>query len=158
MAEHPSSRPTPTYQLLYSPSLRSNTSYPIPLFTLVPPTLSKRNRQRLTSDGAILVDAEPPTPTEQADDAEKLAVLRLWALTQWHKICFIDARALVLEPGIESVFVDRAATLPMLTKGGNEAGAELPEDYLPDCRCGIQGWRRKRWMEGSRGSVRICSC
>jgi hypothetical protein len=119
-----------TYQLLYSPSTRSNTSYPIPLLTLVPPTLSKRNRQRLTSDGAILVDAEPLTPTEPADGAEKLVALRLWALTQWHKICFIDARALVLEPGIESVFVDRAATLPVLAKGGNEAGAELPEDYL----------------------------
>ena len=90
----------------------------------------KHNRQRLTSDGAILVDAEPLTPIELADDVERLAVLRLWALTQWHKICFIDARTLVLEPGIEGVFVDRAATLPVLVKGGNEAGAELPENYL----------------------------
>ena len=59
-----------TYQLLYYPSRRSNTSYPIPLLTLVPPTLSKRNRQRLTSDGTILVDPEPLTPTEPADDAK----------------------------------------------------------------------------------------
>lgn len=36
----------------------------------------------------------------------------------------------MLEPGIGGVFVDRAATLPVLAKSGNEAGAELPEDYL----------------------------
>ena len=30
----------------------------------------------------------------------------------------------------ESVFVGRAATLPALVKGGNEAGAELPENCL----------------------------
>jgi len=44
-------------------------------------------------------------------------------------MCFIDTRALVLEPGIEGVFVDRAATLPVLAEGGNEARAELPENY-----------------------------
>lgn len=36
----------------------------------------------------------------------------------------------MLEPGIEGVFVDRAATLLALVKGGNEAGAELPKNYL----------------------------
>ena len=36
----------------------------------------------------------------------------------------------MLEPGIEGVFVDRAATLLVLAKGGNEAGAESPENYL----------------------------
>ena len=145
-----------TYQLLYSPSTRFNASHPIPLFTLVPSTLSKRNRRRLASDGAILVDAEPLTPTEPADDAEKLAALRLWALTQWHKIRFIDARALVPEPRIEGVFVDRPVTLPVLVKGGSEAGAELSENYLfvglPVPNPGPENG------EVDGGAGRICSC
>ena len=148
-----------TYQLLYSPSTRSNASYPILLPILVPPTPSKRNRRRLASDGAILINAEPLTPTGPADDAERLAALRLWALTQWHKICFIDARALVLEPGIESVFVDRAATLPVLAKGGErgwDRTAGKPSVCLTtgtESRAGEGrgGWRR---AEGRCGSVR----
>ena len=49
---------------------------------------------------------------------------------QWHKICFIGARVLVLEPGIGGLFVDWAAMLPVLAEGGNEAGAELLENHL----------------------------
>ena len=122
------------YQLLHSP--RTKTKRDIPFLVLVTQGVSQRKRDRLKNDGAIVVptqnlDVKWINPGEQRW-ADVFTKLRLFELTQFDKICFIDADTLVTRP-IDGVF-DDAATETRRT-GRNESAivadeGPLPEEYM----------------------------
>lgn len=122
------------YQLLHSCSAGTNNS--IPFIVLCTEDVSKRKRAQLEKDGAIIrvVDrleadwVHPGTPRW----ADVLAKLRLFQMTEWSKILFIDADHLVTAP-LDGVFYDEA-TLTQSTLANPEAikddEAALPRTYM----------------------------
>lgn len=113
------------YQLLHSKSAGTNAS--IPVIVLCTKEVSPRKRARLEADGAtvVLVDklrVDWVTPgVERWQDV--LTKLRLFELTQYQKICFIDADVLITAP-LDGVFYDEAT----LTQPTQAIPAEIKED------------------------------
>jgi alpha-N-acetylglucosamine transferase len=122
------------YQLMYSRSAGTNTS--IPFIVICTEDVSKRKRARLAKDGAIVkvfdrLEADWVHPGV-ARWADVLAKLRLFTMTEWSKILFIDADNLVTAP-LDRVFYDEA-TLTQSTLADPEAikddEAPLPGTYM----------------------------
>ncbi len=104
------------YQLLHDPATR--TSHSIPFLVLVTSDVSQRKRARLAQDGATVIptdklDADWVKPGEERW-RDVLTKLRLFQMTAYKKICFIDADMLVTRP-LDGVFDDPATDL-MRTK------------------------------------------
>lgn len=123
------------YQLLHAPATRSNTS--IPFLVLTTADVSARKRARLARDGAtvLVVDKMPAHDWIKPADArwaDVLAKLRLFQLTAYSKICFVDADTLVTGP-LEGVFED-AATDAVRARAEPTAArddeAMLPQTYM----------------------------
>lgn len=122
------------YQLLHSRSAGTNKS--IPFIVLCTTDVSPRKRARLKKDGATIVLVEKlgaswvKAAVERWDDV--LAKLRLFQLTEYHKILFIDADTLVTG-SLDGVFYD-AATLTQSTLANPEQirsdEAPLPRTYM----------------------------
>jgi alpha-N-acetylglucosamine transferase len=122
------------YQLLHSRSAGTNAS--IPFIVICTEDVSKRKRARLARDGAIIkivdrLEADWIHPGV-ARWADVLAKLRLFTMTEWSKILFIDADHLVTAP-LDGVFYDEA-TLTQSTFANPEAvrddEAALPGTYM----------------------------
>jgi alpha-N-acetylglucosamine transferase len=122
------------YQLLHSRSTGTNSS--IPLIVICTEDVSKRKRARLAKDGAIIkivdrIEADWVNPNA-ARWMDVLAKLRLFTMTEWNKILFIDADHLVTAP-LDGVFYDEA-TLTQSTLANPEAiqddEAPLPGTYM----------------------------
>lgn len=122
------------YQLLHSRSAGTNSS--IPFIVLCTEDVAKSKRDRLQKDGAIIrivdrLEADWVRPgTERWADV--LAKLRLFQMTEWSKILFIDADHLVTAP-LDGVFYDEATlTQPTLTKmdAVKEDESALPRTYM----------------------------
>lgn len=122
------------YQLLHSKTAATNNS--IPLLVLCTRDVSKRKRDRLKKDGATVVLVEK-LGAEWAHAAtprwvDNLVKLRLFQLTEYNKICFIDADTLVTKP-LDGVFFDEAtltqATLPNPAQIKDDEAA-LPRTYM----------------------------
>ncbi|KAK3718831.1 hypothetical protein LTR37_004747 [Vermiconidia calcicola] len=122
------------YQLLHSKSAGTNNS--IPFLVLCTTDVSSRKRARLKRDGAIIVLVEKLSADWVHAAVERwadvLAKLRLFQLTEYTKICFIDADTLVTAP-LDGVFFDEAtltqATLPNPAEILPDEGA-LPRTYM----------------------------
>lgn len=122
------------YQLLHSKTAGTNNS--IPFIVLCTEEVSRRKRDRLRKDGAtvILVEKLKAEWVKAAAErwADVLAKLRLFQLTEYHKIAFIDADTLVTEP-LDGVFYDEAtltqATLPNPAQIKDDE-APLPRTYM----------------------------
>jgi alpha-N-acetylglucosamine transferase len=122
------------YQLLHSRTAGTNNS--IAFIVLCTTDVSKRKRDRLRADGAtvILVEKLNADWVHAAVERWKdvLAKLRLFQLTEYHKICFIDADTLVTKP-LDGVFFDEAtltqATLPNANQIKDDE-AHLPRTYM----------------------------
>lgn len=122
------------YQLLHAPETRSNAS--IPFIVLTTKDVSKRKRARLTRDGAtvVVVDKLNADWVKLGSDrwVDVLVKLRLFQLTAYDKICFIDADMLVTAP-LAGVF-DDPATDVVRTKSEPTAlkddEASLPTTYM----------------------------
>jgi alpha-N-acetylglucosamine transferase len=122
------------YQLLHSKTAGTNNS--IPFLVLCTTDVSKRKRDTLRRDGATIVLVEKLAAewvhpaVERWDDV--LAKLRLFQLTEYHKICFIDADTLVTK-ALDGVFFDEAtltqATLPHQEQIKDDE-APLPRTYM----------------------------
>ncbi|KXL51058.1 glycosyltransferase family 8 protein [Acidomyces richmondensis BFW] len=98
------------YQLLHDPETRSN----IPLIVLVTQNVENVKRQQLQRDGAIIWEVAPIDPgllrTEEKHWQDTLAKLRLWQLTQFERIAFLDADT-VLFQSIADIFNDPAVAI-----------------------------------------------
>lgn len=122
------------YQLLHSKTASTNNS--IPFLIVCTRDVSKRKRDRLKKDGAtvILVEKLQQDWVKAADPRwiDVLAKLRLFQLTDYSKILFIDADTLVTAP-LDGVFLDES-TLTQGTKAipdqTREDEAELPRTYM----------------------------
>ena len=122
------------YQLLHSQTAGSNSS--IPFLVVTTTDVSARKRARLQADGATVILVEKLAAEWVTPGAERwrdvLAKLRLFQLTQYQKICFIDADTLVTAP-LDGVFYDEA-TLTQATAGDPEQIREdegpLPRTYM----------------------------
>ncbi|GIZ49371.1 hypothetical protein CKM354_001240100 [Cercospora kikuchii] len=122
------------YQLLHSKSAGTNNS--IPFLVVCTRDVSKRKRDRLKKDGAtiVLVEKLKKDWVQAADPrwADVLSKLRLFQLTDYDKILFIDADTLVTAP-LDGVFFDES-TLTQGTKALPQAikedEAELPRTYM----------------------------
>ncbi|KAK5141576.1 hypothetical protein LTR04_002549 [Oleoguttula sp. CCFEE 6159] len=116
------------YQLLHSPSIGTNSS--IPFLVLVTEDVSERKRKRLTLDGATVVVVDKLVAEWVHPGADRwrdvLAKLRLFELTSYAKICFIDADTLVTKR-LDGVFYDEATMLQMTLSNP----AELKDDEAP---------------------------
>ncbi|CAK3850620.1 Hypothetical predicted protein [Lecanosticta acicola] len=122
------------YQLLHSRSAGTNNS--IPFLVLCTRDVSLRKRTILKSEGAtiVLVEKLDNGWVQQGNPRwqDVMTKLRLFQLTQYSKICFIDADMLVTAP-LDGVFFDEAtltqATLPH-QEAIKEDEAPLPRTYL----------------------------
>ncbi|KAK4507849.1 hypothetical protein PRZ48_001584 [Zasmidium cellare] len=123
------------YQLLHASETRTTHDYPF--IVLVSEGVSEVKRERLRKDGAIvwereLVDAawiNTPVPGWRT----VLTKLRLWELTQFDRICFLDGDTVLAKP-LDAVFEDPAAAHPKMTDTKPKAikpdEGPLPESYL----------------------------
>jgi alpha-N-acetylglucosamine transferase len=98
------------YQILHAPETRSKDT---PFIVLATKGVSEAKRERLRRDGAIVLAVETvkkpswieggPSNWEEVFDK-----LRLWELTQFDRICFLDGDT-VLNRQLDGVFLDTAA-------------------------------------------------
>ncbi|KAL9114088.1 MAG: hypothetical protein Q9227_001860 [Pyrenula ochraceoflavens] len=122
------------YQILHAPETRCKNH--IPFVVLVTNEVLERKRERLRKDGAIVKVIEhihgegwthPPAPRW----ADTLTKLRLWELTEYEKVAFIDGDGILTRP-VDGVFED-PATVSMHTGVRPEAllddEAPLPSNY-----------------------------
>lgn len=122
------------YQLLHSTSAGTNAS--IPFIVACTSDVTPRKRARLERDGAtvIVIDKVDNGWVHPGDPrwADQMTKLRLFELTDYHKICFIDADTLVTGP-LDGVFWDEATlsqpTLPNPSEIKDDE-APLPRTYM----------------------------
>lgn len=116
------------YQLLHNPETRSNSS--IPFLVIVTSDVSAHKRARLAADGATVVLVERLRADWVHPASERwrdvMVKIRLFQLTQYEKICFIDADMLITAP-LDGVFDD--PTTDMLRTG--QELTQLQDDEAP---------------------------
>lgn len=109
------------YMLKHHPKTRSRSRKPFPLLVLATEDVEEYKIARLQQEDAYVVRTEkisPPHWLKPGDlrYSDVLTKLRLWQLTAFTKICFIDADVMIAAP-IDGVFYDPATevrvTLPM---------------------------------------------
>ncbi|KAF2156873.1 glycosyltransferase family 8 protein [Myriangium duriaei CBS 260.36] len=123
-----------TYQLLHSPVVSTNLS--IPFLILVTPDVSASKCARLTADGATVIPIDKLNAAWVKPGQERwrdvLAKLRLWQLSDYSRVCFLDSDTLVTRR-MDQVFFDEAvttrSTLPNPERL-NAADAPLPRSYV----------------------------
>ncbi|KAF1348498.1 nucleotide-diphospho-sugar transferase, partial [Delphinella strobiligena] len=101
------------YQLLHAPETRS-IDESIPFVVLVTENVSEEKRSRLRKDGAVVVPAEfiraEWVKTETSTWQDVMTKLRLWELTQFDRICFLDGDTILVEP-LDGIFEDSSVLL-----------------------------------------------
>lgn len=119
------------YQFLHATETRSR-DRSIPFIVLVTDNVNEERRARLRRDGAIIVPAELITSswvkTETSTWQDVMTKLRLWKLTQFERICFVDGDTVLAQP-IDGVFQDDAVSLRKT--GDNQAEIFDDEDEMP---------------------------
>jgi alpha-N-acetylglucosamine transferase len=130
-----------TYQLLHANATKSRN--PTPFIVLVTPGVADHKREQLRADGAIVVQAETiKLPwwifSTVSRWKHQFSKLRLLQMTQYERVCFIDADNVVTRP-MDEVFADKAVqnqdTLFYTRKEairGDEA--QLPAQYVFSAR------------------------
>jgi alpha-N-acetylglucosamine transferase len=119
-----------TYQLLHARETRSSRA--IPLLIAVLPDCPMEKRDRLIRDGATVVEVEPIerdwVVPAFARWRHELAKLRFWQMTQYDKICFLDADMMLTAP-LDGIFEEVETNLtPTLS---NPDGIQPDEGRLP---------------------------
>lgn len=131
------------YQILHAPETRSQRR--IPFVALVTEEVSERKRRRLQKDGAIVrvvkrIHGDGWEDAILAHWTDVLTKLRLWELTNYDRIAFIDADTILAKP-IDGVFDDPAVaeqkTATLLNQvddiqlaAEDEGASLLPSTYL----------------------------
>ncbi|QIW97676.1 hypothetical protein AMS68_003194 [Peltaster fructicola] len=116
------------YQLLHSKTAGTNSS--IPFVVMCTSDVSERKRARLEKDGAkvIVVEGLSSTWMKPGDPrwADQLTKLRLFELTQYSKIAYMDSDILVTDR-LDGVFYDEAT----LSQQTNAMSTEIKDDEAP---------------------------
>ncbi|KAG9998527.1 nucleotide-diphospho-sugar transferase, partial [Aureobasidium melanogenum] len=122
------------YQLMHS--LTAGTNASIPFVVIVTDETHPRKRARLEKDGAIVIEVERISPgwAIPGDPRWKdmMTKLRLFELTQYSKICYIDSDHLVTER-LDGIFYDEATITQHTSQEPNnqkdDEGA-MPRTYM----------------------------
>jgi len=125
---------TLTYSLLHDPKTR--TTHNLPFLVLVTPDVSTTHRDRLTADGATIVEV----PHLHADWIKPgdirwrdvLAKLHLFNLTSYRRICFLDSDTLVTGV-LDGIFEDTGTEMMATAQDAEQLFADespLPSTYL----------------------------
>jgi len=113
------------YQLLHAPERRTVHDYPF--IVLVTSDVSAAKRERLSRDGARVWEAPPVDPgwikTNVSTWQNVMSKLRLWELTEFERICFVDGDTILTAP-LDEIFDDPAAAV--------QTAGNYPEELLAD--------------------------
>lgn len=124
------------YQLLHSPSTRSNPR--LPFIALVAADVTEEKRHQLEADGATVIEGAYLTPEWVSrgvgDPRWKnvMVKLNLAAMTEYEKICFIDADTMVYER-MDGIFKDPSTRISRTKKQTDQTRddeAPLPKRYM----------------------------
>ncbi|RFU35353.1 hypothetical protein B7463_g986, partial [Scytalidium lignicola] len=121
------------YQLLHDTATRCNSS--IPFLVLVTSDVPSAKRDRLAKDGATVVQVEDvPLPwwvkTGVTRWKDQFAKLRLFEMTDYERILFIDADTLITRP-ICPIFEDERIQAPMTALAHRTGQVKSDEAPLP---------------------------
>ncbi|TKA31719.1 hypothetical protein B0A50_01797 [Salinomyces thailandicus] len=118
------------YQLLHAPETKTTHDYPF--IVLVTSDVSAAKRERLSKDGAVVWEAPPMdvgwVKTDISTWQNVMSKLRLWQLTEFERICFLDGDT-ILAGSMDEVFEDPAAA--MQQPGSDPEASEADEAALP---------------------------
>ncbi|KAF2123949.1 glycosyltransferase family 8 protein [Dothidotthia symphoricarpi CBS 119687] len=142
------------YQALYAPATRTVNSYPF--VVLVTPDVTQSKRQRLEADGAQVIEA-PKLALKHSTRKQwrdVLTKLRLFELTQFDKVLFLDSDMLLVKP-MDGIFSD-----PAVEERANKNDTSLetmpadeapqPQSYLFAAISGSGSWKHVLPPKGSR--------
>ncbi|RMZ35238.1 hypothetical protein D0859_00622 [Hortaea werneckii] len=119
-----------SYQLLHAPETKSKHDYPF--IVLVTSDVSTEKRERLRKDGAIVWEAPAMdagwVKTDVSTWQNVMSKLRLWELTEYERICFLDGDT-ILTDTMDGIFEDAAAT--MQESGKDQEATEADEAAVP---------------------------
>ncbi|KAF2766897.1 nucleotide-diphospho-sugar transferase, partial [Teratosphaeria nubilosa] len=105
----------------------------VPFVVLVTPDVDHRKRQQLERDGALVHEVETVTPGLLVPSLERwedvLTKFRLWELTQFERIAFIDADMFLFR-NIDHIFNDPAAKVQQTCKAAKRTDDALPATYV----------------------------
>jgi len=123
-----------TYQLLYAPETKSRDDA-IPFIVLVTDKVTEIQRARLRADGALVVPAEHLGEEWIKADSpawgDVMTKLRLWELTQFERICFLDGDTQLMAP-LDDIFSDPAVVTHQTgnkTNNPHDDEASMPSTY-----------------------------
>lgn len=127
------------YMLQHHSGTRSR-SKQIPLLVLTTEATDEYKIDRLRREGAIVVQTTKITTPHWLHPGDirytdVLTKLRLWQLTSYDKICFIDADIMLTEP-LDGIFQDPAIAVQPIRSSSSQTfdqmatGIELPESYV----------------------------
>ncbi|KAI7281521.1 nucleotide-diphospho-sugar transferase [Hortaea werneckii] len=118
------------YQLLHAPETKSKHDYPFIL--LVTSDVAAEKRERLRKDGAIVWEAPALdagwVKTDVSTWQNVMSKLRLWELTEYERICFLDGDT-ILTDTMDGIFEDAAAA--MQESGQDQEATEADEAAVP---------------------------
>ena len=124
-----------TYQLLHAKATR-NRDLSIPFIVLVTELVPQWQQDRMRQDGAVVIQVPDLSADWVKADSPAwdhvMTKLRLWQLTQFERICFLDADNILLAP-LDGVFSDPALVERLTSSnidGIKEDEAALPPYYV----------------------------
>jgi alpha-N-acetylglucosamine transferase len=125
------------YQLLHRPSTR--TKLGLPFLVIVPPHVSKRKQRILAEEGATIIPVALLNPTHwtaspsQPRWVDQFTKLRLFELTQYDRILYMDTDMLLTRP-LDAIFDEPEVAKPYWTKNDSQAiqqrEALMPQQYV----------------------------
>ncbi|KIW21400.1 hypothetical protein PV08_01980 [Exophiala spinifera] len=126
------------YQLLHHPATRSTNGYP--LLVLVPNHVDARKTDILKREGAVVVHVDVLNPDDaswvhpaRASWAEQFTKLRLFTLTEFDRIAFVDSDMLLIT-SLDGMFDEDVVQTPAAASSdGDKVRADegpLPRDYV----------------------------
>jgi len=126
-----------TYQLVHAPETR--TKVDIPLIVLVTSQLPLQYRRQLEREGAIVKEVQSvdsggveTTAKERSKWKDVFVKLRLWELTDYDRILYLDADTILTRP-LDNIFTDaavRTRSVRTLPSSLVDDEAPLPNDYV----------------------------
>lgn len=116
------------YQILWANETKSANG--IPFVVLVNSGVSEAKRERLRKDGAIVWEPKDVNPkwivTDVSTWQSVLGKLRLWELTEYERVCFLDGDTVLTKP-LDGIFQDPA----VLAQSAKTDASKTREDEGP---------------------------
>lgn len=154
------------FQILHANRTRTRMEPQIPFLVLALPTVPAAWLAVLASEGAIIVPVAPVDLPATSKDwiarsrfRDVLSKLRLWQLTQYDKVLFLDADTILLAP-LDSIFTDPELSRPMSTLQNTSDSisvkGSLPPTYLLSASADTWG-DQTEWLRPGHEEY-LCAC